>query len=101
MSDDDCFERIVESNGTAPPITFHFSQLACYASFEGLFLQVHVNARSEEINIQVSREDALLATVLVRVVPGATTIENVLNVGSALLWGFWVRKPSNSTGDKP
>jgi hypothetical protein len=78
----------------APPITFHFAGSIASAELAGAQLAAIAIEDDErpddDAEVVVTGADGfILARMLLRRREGRTTTENVMDVGSALLWSHW------------
>src|SRR5687767_7448517 len=80
------------SDSGAPNITFEFRGDTCKASLVGARLYVEVCGDAEEPSARMSLHDSsgeLLADLIVLPRFHRNLTENVLDIGSALLWSHW------------
>lgn len=80
------FEQISESPAGAPPITFHFDGDVATAELVGAKLRVENEGRYG-ISMRVLDETGeVLADIVLRERVHRSATENVMDIGSALLW---------------
>lgn len=87
------FEQVSESISDGPPITFRFDGDVCTAELAGATLRAELES-GDRARLRVSTGSAttswfVLADVTLHPREGLTSTENVMAIGSALLWSHW------------
>lgn len=88
---DDKFEVIAESINGAPPITFHFfDDATARAELADAVLVAEATTSGRSTELTITCEDgAVLAKLLVHPRKERTQVQNLVDIGSALLWSHW------------